>query len=393
MDIVYENKQSCCGCGLCAAVCPKKCIQLIDDKTGFPYPVIDQTVCIDCGKCGKSCIIKNGYEYFTETPDFYAVKHKNKDIVMSSTSGGIFTAVSDYILAQDGVVFGAMLDENLNPVYSYAETQKDRDRFRGSKYVKCSSAGLFENVEIFLKSGRKVLVTGTPCQVSAVRKFAKDHPGLLTMDFICHGTPSAKFFKDYICYAQSRCRKKIVRHHFRYKSSDVMWSHTEANILADGTVDSFSYISQLCKNLFYANANLNPSCYTCGYTNPRRPGDITMADYWGIEMVMPDFADKRGTSLLLVNSSKGRDIFEAIKSELEYKSSNLAEATAGHQKHLLKPNDPNPRYAEFQQDYIERGFEYCAKKFAPLTWKDVVKSVLGETIVRRIKSRLYRATI
>jgi len=300
------------------------------------------------------------------SPDIYAVKHGDPGVVMASTSGGVFTAVSDYILDGGGVVFGAMLDDDLNPVYSCAETKAERDRFRGSKYVRCSADGLFENIKMFLGKDRKILFTGTPCTVSAVRKVFGDNGSLLCMDFICHGTPPAEYFKDYIAYAEKKYKKPIKYHYFRYKSDKVPWGHTEANVLSDGTVDCRSYVSQVYKELFYSeNLILQPCCYSCRYANLQRQADLTMADFWGIEKVMPDFADKNGVSMLMVNSAKGREVFDVIKDSLIYRrfdTGRLAELK-DFQKHIFEPNAPNPRYEEFIRDYSRIGFDGIVKKY------------------------------
>lgn len=196
--IKTNDKKDCCGCSACVQRCPKQCISLYEDEEGFLYPRVDKTVCIDCGLCEKVCPVLNQSEGH-EPIAVYAAKNPNEEIRMQSSSGGIFTMLAERIIDEGGVVFGACWDKDWNVVHDYAESKEDIAKFRGSKYVQSNIGETFKQTETFLIEGRKVLFSGTPCQIAGLKHFLlKDYDNLLTIEIICHSVPSPGVWKKYL---------------------------------------------------------------------------------------------------------------------------------------------------------------------------------------------------
>lgn len=196
--IKIQNKQDCCGCAACVQRCPKRCISMKEDNEGFLYPVVDESVCIDCGLCEKVCPIINRPEKLP-VKEVLAVKNRNEAERMASSSGGVFIALAKKTIEKGGVVFGAVFDENWEVMHTYAETLDEVKPMMGSKYLQSRIGNSFRDAEKFLKEGREVLFTGTPCQVTALHNYLrKDYLNLLSVDFLCHGVPSPGVWRKYL---------------------------------------------------------------------------------------------------------------------------------------------------------------------------------------------------
>lgn len=200
--ISIQDKDKCCGCAACVQVCPKQCFSFEEDKEGFRYPVADRIKCIDCGLCEKVCPVINQYEA-TNPIKVYAAINKDEVIRMQSSSGGIFTLLAEKVIREGGVVFGAAFDENWEVQHTYVETIKDLAKLRTSKYVQSRMEDNYQRAKAFLKQGRKVMFTGTSCQIAGLKHFLrKDYDNLLAVDVICHGVPSPMVWRDYLLEIQ-----------------------------------------------------------------------------------------------------------------------------------------------------------------------------------------------
>ena len=209
--IDIKDKKDCCGCSACVQKCPKQCISLKEDCEGFLYPIVDKDICIDCGLCEKVCpILYQGEE--RKPLKVFAAKNHDEEIRKQSSSGGIFTLLAEKIINEGGVVFGAKFDENWDVKHDYTETIEGLAAFRGSKYVQSRIEDNYRKAETFLKQGRKVLFSGTPCQIAGLKRFfRKEYENLLTVDFICHGVPSPGVWRRYLQETVARmCDKNRV---------------------------------------------------------------------------------------------------------------------------------------------------------------------------------------
>lgn len=294
----------------------------------------------------------------------YAVKHKNECVVNDSRSGGIFTALSDLFLP-DGVVYGCILDSSQRAIHVRCTNTIERNKMRGSKYVQSKLGESFKNVKSDLENGKSVLFSGTSCQIAGLKHFlGKEYSQLLCVDIVCHGVPSPKIWREYLKW-QSR-NEEIINIDFRNKKKYGWRDHVETIELKDKTVDS-----KVWATLFYSHNILRPSCYECPYKSINHPGDITIADYWNIENVAPEFDDNKGVSLVLINSNKGSDFFERIKKNLLWKETNIENSM---QRAFIRAEyRPNSR-DEFWEDYVNKNFDYIIKKYGGLTpiWKKVI---------------------
>lgn len=336
--IEIKNKKDCCGCEACVQACAKQCISFQQDSQGFFYPVVDKDNCVNCGLCDKVCPIINVKNYhLPQTTPVYAAYNNNDEQRKTSSSGGIFELLAKNIINKKGVVFGAFFDEEWNVVHGYAEDAEHLEALKRSKYVQSRIGESFKLTKKFLHEGRMVLFVGTPCQISGLKHYLrKEYDNLITVDVVCHGVPSPSIWKKYL----SEIRREI-RLSYNLESENNV---SITNISFRDKIESwrrfhFSFTYQLKKNgidaigpdsIFetksqyiwendymqsflkdYAN---RPSCFDCKFRDGKCRSDLTLADFWGIQRLSKneDLIGEKGTSLVMVHTSKGREIFENI---------------------------------------------------------------------------------
>lgn len=301
----------CTGCTVCKSVCPVNAISMIEDKNGFYYPHIDREKCIDCGKCAKTChALKVGVNA-RENSDFYFGHINDKKIRATSSSGGIFSALSKIILENGGVVFGAYFDHENKTIKHGCSDQIEFERFKRSKYVESQLGDTIEKIEISLKENKQVLFCGTPCQCRGLREKFKSQENLILIDFFCHGVPSGKVFRDYLIDIERKQKKKIADYMFRTK--DFGWS----NYGIDVVFENNKHHKTVGRNDWYFRATmldnkfLRPSCYACD-RNVYHGSDITIGDFWGVNKYNKALNDQKGISIIGINTKKGKDLLDII---------------------------------------------------------------------------------
>lgn len=317
--VAIAEKEKCFGCGSCSSICPTKSISMVEDEEGFKYPKINGKSCINCSKCLKVCQVFQLNNFKSSgIKDIYAVKHKNENTRLKSMSGGAFTAISDYALNQDGVVYGCILENSKKAIHVRAKTVQKRDEMRGSKYIESDLADAFVSIKEDLNSDRYVIFSGTPCQTAGLKYFLeREYDNLLCVDFICHGVASTRVWSDYVNWQELKNNGKCDKAVFRDKEKFGWHSHVETLKFNCGGQKEEKIISRdIFKKLYYSHNILRPSCYTCPYKKGEHHSDITMADYWGIEKILPNFGDEFGVSRLNLNTKKGQDLFEKIEEDL-----------------------------------------------------------------------------
>ena len=305
--IQITDKHNCCGCSACSSICPKHCITMQADMEGFLYPKVNDADCIDCGLCEKVCHELHPFEE-RKPQKVYAAINKDEEIRLKSSSGGIFYLLAEKTISEGGVVFGARFDEQWQVVIDYAETMEDVKTFMGSKYVQARMATAYADAKRFLVEGRKVLFTGTPCQIAGLLHFLpKEYDNLTTCDFICHGTPSPKVWDRYLREILKGANRAIKDVNFRNK--DDGWKKFSFKMHYNEDNRQITLISFHQNNTymraFLSDLILRPSCYACKAKQCRSKADITIADFWGISDEHPEMDDDKGTSLVLVHTSKG----------------------------------------------------------------------------------------
>ena len=331
----------CCGCEACSQACPKACIEMRVDDEGFFYPVIDYAICVDCGLCEKVCPVINKREALL-VREAYAIKNPSKFIQQQSSSGGFFSLVSEYVLQNKGVVFGARFDKDWGVRMDYVEERNDLSKFRGSKYVQCRNEETFAKAREFLKNGKLVLYTGTPCQIAALKNFlGRDYTNLITIDFICHGVPSPGVWQKYLSEQKNKLslqsianekdtflssslkeRLEITGINFREKAG-FGWEKF-GFIIRGMSVSKMDQNQILFSEMhshnpfmkgFLSNITIRPSCSLCPAKGGRSQSDISMADFWGIKEIDRRFYDPNGVSLVFVHTEKGDSIMKKLVCE------------------------------------------------------------------------------
>lgn len=311
------EKKDCCGCHACTNICPKKCISMDPDEEGFLYPNVNHNSCIKCGLCKSVCPILTKQLDIKKEPKAYACFNKNEEIRSKSSSGGVFSALADHVLESGGGIFGAGFNKDMEVIHQYVDKKEDLDILRMSKYVQSRIGETYKKAQELLDAGRKVLFSGTPCQIEGLKKFLrKDYENLLTQDLICHGVPSPAILKGYLKHRSEISGSKVSKVEFRSKVTG--WKKFSFLIKFENqTIYKKNPYRDQYMNMFLFNKNLRPSCHDCKFKKISRVSDITLADFWGVKNVAPDMDDNKGTSLVLIHSEKGAKFFEEIKDNLQ----------------------------------------------------------------------------
>ncbi len=313
--IQLPSKENCCGCMGCGDICPKGAIKAAKDDNGFTYPEVDAQLCVDCGLCMKKCsfINKNGNE--KEVAAVWAYRVTNKGVLSESTSGGAFTALSDSVLADGGVVAACVMGDDFTACHILTSDKAVRDSMRRSKYVQSSTDGIFGQVKEELKKGKTVLFVGTPCQTAQMVVYAGEYRDkLIACDFLCHGVPNNDFFKAHIAFLEKAYRKKATGYFFRGKRYG--WNHMLEEVVLEGNKLRGDKWVQAYSRFFYSGVSLRPSCHNCRYRTTARSSDITIGDFWGIDKILPN-TDNRGYSMIAANTEKGKELIGSLSNSGE----------------------------------------------------------------------------
>lgn len=354
--IKLTDKIDCCGCTACASACGTNAITMRCDEEGFLYPVVNVSLCTNCGLCERVCPIilrDKADSQFPEPLSVYALYNRNAEARAASSSGGVFVELAAACLAEGGIVYGAEYDENFKVVHRGYDNAAYTARFRGSKYVQSDMRGIYREIRAHLKGGRRVLFSGTPCQVDGLKSFLRrDYDSLLTVDILCHGTPSPLIFADYIRFI-NRYSPGILKGVFM-KDKTFGWGYQNLRLyFRNGRTEFNSVVSNLWNRIFYDHIVNRPVCHACRWTNLHRAGDLTIGDFWGIEKSHPEINTEYGVSLLLVNSAKGLTKWQEISKCFQFFESNIEECL---QPVLCTPTQAAPDRVSFWTEYKKKGF-------------------------------------
>ncbi len=372
---LYKDSKDCCGCAACMAVCPCNAINMKTDEQGFSLPSVNESLCVECGKCKKVCAFQN--EIKLNTPKKSYAAFANSDDILRSSSGGVFACMAKAVLQRGGVVFGAaMFNENhtLNVRHVAVRNTKSLQKLQGSKYVQSNMEDTFEEVKQELSHEKPVLFSGTPCQVSSLKEYLgnENHHNLFLVDIICHGTPSAKMFSDYISFLEQKFCGKIEDYLFRDKTKG--WEYVSKISYCDkkNNINHKNiYAAESSYYYMFLNAHIfRESCYNCKYAQKNRPGDVSLGDYWGIETEHSEYLkknggsvdEKRGVSCALVNTDKGLEIFEYAKNSMTIMDTEV-EKIAKHNKQLNSPMKKTLQRDEIFTIYTQNGYAELNKWF------------------------------
>ena len=411
--IDIQEKFRCCGCNACVQRCPKHCISMHEDEEGFLYPCVDTSVCIECGLCEKTCPILN-QDKERKSLAVYAAKNPDDEVRVQSSSGGVFTSLAEKVIDEDGVVFGAAFDERWELVQCYAEDKDELAKFRGSKYLQSKVGDTFRQAEVFLKDGRKVLYSGTPCQIAGLKRYLrKEYSNLLSVDFICHGVPSPGVFRTYMrdeidkCAARRSGKKNTVllpciplvtendgldlkglqiksiafrdkrlgwkKFGFALKFSEASAEGENSVLLSYGTLNENPYLRGFLKDLY-----LRPSCHSCTFKGLSSGSDITVADYWNVHTLIPNLDDDKGVSAIIVSTENGL-------SALHETNAVLIDASW---EDLLQKNPALIRSARCNKDR-SRFFDADNRTFDGKIEVLCRRKVSVKTLMRKLKNKMF----
>lgn len=378
------DKSLCCGCTACEAVCPHDAITMRPDMLGFLYPEADPEKCVGCGLCEKVCAFSKAKPVMSEYVKAYGARSIDPEVLMSSRSGGVFPQFAEMTLNDGGTVYGAGYEDGFRVVHKRASDISGVKEFRGSKYVQSDMRGIFRMVRKDLQDGYKVLFTGTPCQVDGLRSYLPErlHENLLSVDIVCHGVPSPYVWRDYLTYQQGIHGGKVTEVDFRNKREFGWKAHKETFTIGGSKHADSSYTY-----LFYEHVMFRDSCHRCPYACTSRPSDVTLADFWGWQNVLPDFnLDDRGVSLVLCSTEKGDAALKSCSQALEIRQVDVNECL---QPNLRRPSSAGKSRERFIRDYTRKGLLHVMKEYGDLGWRYKVY-ITYMNIKYKVKSWLGR---
>ena len=401
MEIVlFDNKVNCCACGACMNICPKGAITMIEDEYGFLYPEINKELCIKCGVCKKVCAYQNISPTKRPLKAFAAV-NKNKEQLMKSASGGVFSALATNVLNKGGVAFGATVtfeDGHAIPKHIAIDHVEQLPLLQGSKYVQSSIGDTYKQAKMYLQEGRLVLFSGTPCQIGGLYGYlGKDYENLITIDVICHGVPNAKMFDDYL--QNERIKRKaqsVIGYSFRDKKKGWGMNGRLDLQFVDKKVKSFYIPARLASynTLFLDGDTYRENCYSCKYAGALRPSDLTIGDYWGIEVEHPELLKKKqyeeryGISCILANTDKGIMVCEGINNQI------LAESTfekvSNKNGQLKEPSRKSIKRDYVLDLYTQNGYRNLDMWFQNSYRRQIMVHSVYNVLPRTIRAKIKR---
>ena len=381
------TKEYCTGCTACASACPKGCITMAPDEYGFLCPVIDEDKCVSCGLCEKVCPVIAPPKQSNNAPRAYAAYSRDEATRLESSSGGVFTELAKAVLQQGGAVFGAAYNMKFDVVHICVETEDELAKLRGAKYAQSDLHGVFAQIKQKLDAGQRVLFSGTPCQVGGLKAFLrKDYQNLMTVDFVCHSVPSPMAWREYVKYRAEQDNQGTMPATINLRSKQTGWTNYQYSNLftyEDGHVHTAKSGESLYMKLFVGGYISRASCVNCQFKGYNRVSDLTIGDFWCIWDIAPEMDDNKGTSVMLVHTTKGAGLLESICDRLVTKPVTLEEASRQNQA-MLKCSKPNERRCEVLELIRNGRIAECDK------WFPHTKETALQKIKKTIKTLLRR---
>ena len=363
-NINIVSNKNCTGCGACYNICPVDAISMQHNIDGFIEPIIDKDKCILCGKCVAVCPICNPVYKNSNQPECYAAMAANEELRMKSSSGGVFSLFAEEILNINGIVCGAAYNKDFLVEHIIIDKKEELDKLRGSKYLQSDTKYVYKEIKNKLEKGQFALFCGCPCQVAALNTFlGKEYSNLLTIDLMCHGGPSPLLFKKYL--EETYLGRELE--HFSFRDKSVFGWPASVNIyFKDGNSKHIHQTQDVYYQLFNQSLSVRKSCENCKFAKLPRQGDITLADFWGAGKYNKDFDDGKGTSIIILNSKKGKNYYNKISNRLKLKASVPLEYILKRGQPFDKPLKNNPEHDRFYEivrsNSINKAFNYIKNK-------------------------------
>lgn len=329
-QIIPHHK--CTGCAACYTVCNHKAITMQFDEEGFEFPMINQSLCVDCGLCASVCPVLH-YDFqkrkdYSRIQKAYAVRNRNYNQRLISSSGGVFPVLAEEIIKMGGIVYGTAFDEQFNAIHLAIETNDDIVKLQGSKYLQCKADdSTFRKIRKELNSGRVVLYSGMACQVEGLKAYLnKDYDNLFTIDLICMGIPSSRVWQIYL---QTFFRGEIIKH-VNFKEKSVGWNSFCFYVETNKRTFKERGMHNLYLQSMFRSWNMRVSCFQCPFKKAERLSDFTLADCWGVSRSVPEIDDNKGLSSVIVHSEKGLELWNAISCKIDQMETEISEIAKGN---------------------------------------------------------------
>ena len=352
------DKSKCVGCHACYSSCPRRCLSMQEDNEGFLYPLVDKEQCINCKRCEAVCpvVIRPSLHMYDEV--CFAAYSKDERIRRGSSSGGVFSVLAESVLKCGGVVFGAAFDSEFQVHHIQIASSEELEKLRCSKYVQSRIEDTYKEARNYLKSGRKVYFSGTPCQIDGLNNFlGREYNNLITQDIICHGVPAPFVWRKYLNQVKEKMQTGIRGVTFRDKT--LGWRN----------------LRDTC---------LRPSCYKCPSKGVKRSSDITLADFWNISDFIADFDDNKGVDLIVCHSEKGRDLLRTVSESVVYQEVSVRAATENI------PMNNSPHLPKNRQEFIASlntgSFSDSVDKYCSIPFSERVHTKIKH-IIKKISRR------
>ena len=382
--IEVKDKKDCCGCWACENACPKSCISMVEDHEGFRYPHVDKNVCIDCGLCEKVCPIINVEADSPKPQRAYLLQHKDENILAESTSGGAFTSIATYVIEQGGVVFGAAYNEVFEVVHTYTDNVDGLKMFRNSKYVQSYMGAAYRDVQRFLKQGRMVCFSGTPCQLEGLLRFLRrPYDNLLTVDLVCHAITSPKVFSMYVDQKKKETKGEIENIMFRDKKP-YGYKYSTMSVYSGGKqVYREGVETDVMLRSFFTHINVRPSCYDCKFKKRYRMTDLTIWDCFDVYKFSKELDNDKGVTRILAHNDKGNLLMNALKDKAIIVEIDANEAIEGV-KELVHSVKMNSRRQTFFNECVKSciGGGNSLYSFFPITARARVEKSIRIALCR-----------
>jgi len=384
--IEIKDKKECCGCGACSSICPKNCITMKSDIEGFLYPNVDMSGCVGCDLCEKVCpIIHKKTEDDMSSMEAYVVRTKKDDVLKESTSGGFFSVLSEYVLRKKGTAYGVIVDDENNIIHAGCNNANMEilKKFSGSKYVQTNAGTCFREIKDKLELDELVCFSGTPCQVAGLKGYlGKEYDNLITVDLICHGTPSQKLWKKYVEYQEKKYHSKIDYINFRNKTYGYHSGTMKIEFENGKTYYASGRIDPMLKS-FYKDISSRPSCYSCAFKTVSHVSEFTMFDCWSASNLVTGLKDddKVYTNVFIQNA-RGKKLWNEIKDNYIYHKADVKAMIERDGCMVKNSSHLHPRRKDFYNTLDQDDFMEHIQAFIPISIKD--------RLVEKSKALFYR---
>lgn len=375
--INFNFEENCYGCRNCENICPKAAIKMIENSEGFLVPVIDDKKCVNCGLCVKKCpYLQANKKEIIKPKKWYACYLKNEEERQLSTSGAIFPALANWFLSNDGYICGCVWNDELEAIHIITNKQEELQRMKGSKYVQSNLTNCAVTIKELL-ANHKVLFTGTPCQVAAIKKYNEGNSNLYTMAVVCEGVPSPKVWKKYVKYLEEYNKSKLVNVQFRNK--EIGWEPpVMKKVFQNGRIKScLTYSTDLYGKAFLQGMYYRKTCNHCQYKLSGYNADIIVGDLWGADKSIIKESNNKGISAILINTERGEALFEQIASQLECYPIQQEDVIRNNQM-IIKPIEVHPNREKFYQNIDKISIENNIKNNLIVPKKKKIKNVVKE---------------